>query len=163
MLMAERGFSSLSRNNWILLSAAGSEPGPNSGLRSSDSGSRRRGPTPNSGNIRAAAAIKVHISPHTDPPNPPPPQGSSSQTEDEDFGGVGGGAWAAMKAEIGLDERNPSCFLHSYSVVMVLRKVTQSPKWRPFPALFIYRSGHFLQLPPRSYTDRATAGCLSVL
>lgn len=29
-----------------------------------------------------------------------------------------------MKAEIGLDERNPACFLHSYSVVMVLRKVT---------------------------------------
>eukprot|EP00066_Takifugu_rubripes_P013256 XP_011602522.1 PREDICTED: uncharacterized protein C17orf53 homolog [Takifugu rubripes] len=46
-------------------------------------------------------------------------QVSSSQAEDDDFGG---GAWAAMKAEIGLDERNPSCFLHSYSVVMVLRK-----------------------------------------
>lgn len=29
-----------------------------------------------------------------------------------------------MKAEMGLDERNPSCFLHSYSVVMVLRKVS---------------------------------------
>lgn len=43
-----------------------------------------------------------------------------SQTENDDFSG---GAWAAMKAEIGLDERNPSCFLHSYSVVMVLRKV----------------------------------------
>lgn len=28
-----------------------------------------------------------------------------------------------MKAEMGLDERNPSCFLRSYSVVMVLRKV----------------------------------------
>lgn len=28
-----------------------------------------------------------------------------------------------MKAEMGLDEKNPSCFLHSYSVVMVLRKV----------------------------------------
>lgn len=48
-------------------------------------------------------------------------QVSSSQTEDDDFGG---GAWAAMKAEIGLDERNPSCFLHSYSIVMVLRKVS---------------------------------------
>lgn len=45
----------------------------------------------------------------------------SSQTEEGDFSG---GAWAAMKAEMGLDERNPSCFLHSYSVVMVLRKVT---------------------------------------
>uniref|UniRef100_A0A3B4VJI1 Homologous recombination factor with OB-fold n=1 Tax=Seriola dumerili TaxID=41447 RepID=A0A3B4VJI1_SERDU len=42
-----------------------------------------------------------------------------SQTEEEEFSG---GAWAAMKAEMGLDERNPSCFLHSYSVVMVLRK-----------------------------------------
>ncbi|XP_069021584.1 homologous recombination OB-fold protein isoform X2 [Embiotoca jacksoni] len=48
-----------------------------------------------------------------------PSQGSSSQTEEDEFGG---GAWAAMKAEMGLDERNPSCFLHSYSVVMVLRK-----------------------------------------
>lgn len=28
-----------------------------------------------------------------------------------------------MKAELGLDERDPSCFLHTYSVVMVLRKV----------------------------------------
>ncbi|KAE8283474.1 putative protein C17orf53 [Larimichthys crocea] len=48
-----------------------------------------------------------------------PSQGSSSQAEEEDFSG---GGWAAMKAEMGLDERNPSCFLHSYSVVMVLRK-----------------------------------------
>ncbi|KAM9346681.1 uncharacterized protein hrob [Symphorus nematophorus] len=48
-----------------------------------------------------------------------PSQGSSSQTEEDDFSG---GAWAAMKAEMGLDERNPSCFLHSYSVIMVLRK-----------------------------------------
>lgn len=32
-----------------------------------------------------------------------------------------------MKAEMGLDERNPSCFLHSYSVVMVMRKVSA---WR---------------------------------
>lgn len=47
-------------------------------------------------------------------------KGSSSQNEEEDFSG---GAWAAMKSEMGLDERNPSCFLHSYSVVMVLRKV----------------------------------------
>ncbi|XP_034000130.1 homologous recombination OB-fold protein [Trematomus bernacchii] len=48
-----------------------------------------------------------------------PSQGSSSQTEEDEFSG---GPWAAMKAEMGLDERNPSCFLHSYSVVMVLRK-----------------------------------------
>lgn len=48
-----------------------------------------------------------------------PSQASSSQTEEEEFSG---GAWAAMKMEMGLDERHPSCFLHSYSVVMVLRK-----------------------------------------
>lgn len=48
-------------------------------------------------------------------------QVSRSQAESEDFGD--GGAWAAMKGEMGLDERNPACFLHSYSVVMVLRKV----------------------------------------
>ncbi|XP_047426956.1 homologous recombination OB-fold protein [Mugil cephalus] len=48
-----------------------------------------------------------------------PNQASSSQPEEEEFSS---GAWAAMKAEMGLDERNPSCFLHSFSVVMVLRK-----------------------------------------
>lgn len=54
-------------------------------------------------------------------------QASSSQAEEDDFSG---GAWAAMKAEMGLDERNPSCFLHSCSVVMVLRKAAlkQLPK-----------------------------------
>ncbi|XP_063079146.1 homologous recombination OB-fold protein [Engraulis encrasicolus] len=44
---------------------------------------------------------------------------SSQPADEEDFSG---GGWAAMKAEMGLDEKNPSCFLHSYSVVMVLRK-----------------------------------------
>ncbi|XP_053531917.1 homologous recombination OB-fold protein isoform X1 [Ictalurus punctatus] len=44
----------------------------------------------------------------------------SSQVNDEEEFSVG--PWAAMKAEMGLDERNPSCFLHLYSVVMVLRK-----------------------------------------
>lgn len=44
---------------------------------------------------------------------------TSQTSDDDDFSG---GAWAAMKSEMGLDERNPSCFLHSYSVVMVLRK-----------------------------------------
>ncbi|XP_058509915.1 homologous recombination OB-fold protein isoform X2 [Solea solea] len=48
-----------------------------------------------------------------------PSQVSSSQNEEDEFSG---GAWAAMKTEMGLDERNPSCFLSSYSVVMVLRK-----------------------------------------
>ncbi|CAN8202364.1 unnamed protein product [Coccothraustes coccothraustes] len=35
-----------------------------------------------------------------------------------------------MKTELGLDERDPSCFLHTYSVVMVLRKAAlkQLPK-----------------------------------
>ncbi|KAG9264206.1 hypothetical protein AMEX_G22461 [Astyanax mexicanus] len=44
---------------------------------------------------------------------------NSQSSEEEEFSG---GPWAAMKAEMGLDERNPSCFLHSYSIVMVLRK-----------------------------------------
>uniref|UniRef100_A0A8C7P0P4 Uncharacterized protein n=1 Tax=Oncorhynchus mykiss TaxID=8022 RepID=A0A8C7P0P4_ONCMY len=52
-----------------------------------------------------------------------PSQVPSSQTEEEDFSG---GPWAVMKAEMGLDERNSSCFLHSYSVAMVLRKVTST-------------------------------------
>ncbi|XP_050953540.1 homologous recombination OB-fold protein isoform X3 [Labeo rohita] len=47
-------------------------------------------------------------------------QVSSSQvSEEEEFSR---GPWAVMKTEMGLDEKNPSCFLHSYSVVMVLRK-----------------------------------------
>uniref|UniRef100_A0A8C3UZ14 Homologous recombination factor with OB-fold n=1 Tax=Catharus ustulatus TaxID=91951 RepID=A0A8C3UZ14_CATUS len=51
------------------------------------------------------------------------PQGSVT----EDFGR---GPWLAMKTELGLDERDPSCFLHTYSVVMVLRKAAlkQLPK-----------------------------------
>ncbi|XP_077475290.1 uncharacterized protein hrob [Stigmatopora argus] len=48
-----------------------------------------------------------------------PKQVSSSQCEEEEFTN---GPWAAMKAEMGLDERNPACFLRSYSVIMVLRK-----------------------------------------
>ncbi|KAM6957169.1 uncharacterized protein hrob [Aplochiton taeniatus] len=48
-----------------------------------------------------------------------PSQVPSSQNEEEEFSG---GPWAAMKAEMGLDERNPSCFLQSYSVAMVKRK-----------------------------------------
>jgi len=34
-----------------------------------------------------------------------------------------------MKADMGLDERNAGCFLHTYSVVMVLRKVTTQPEF----------------------------------
>ncbi|XP_054505569.2 homologous recombination OB-fold protein isoform X2 [Agelaius phoeniceus] len=45
---------------------------------------------------------------------------SSPLPTEEDFGK---GPWLAMKTELGLDERDPSCFLHTYSVVMVLRKV----------------------------------------
>ncbi|XP_026104035.1 uncharacterized protein C17orf53 homolog isoform X1 [Carassius auratus] len=44
---------------------------------------------------------------------------SSQMSEEEEFSR---GPWAVMKTEMGLDEKNPSCFLHSYSVVMVLRK-----------------------------------------
>lgn len=28
-----------------------------------------------------------------------------------------------MKSALGLDDRDPTCFLHTYSIVMVLRKV----------------------------------------
>ncbi|XP_066554698.1 homologous recombination OB-fold protein [Amia ocellicauda] len=44
---------------------------------------------------------------------------TSSQQSEEEFCR---GPWARMKAEMGLDERNPSSFLCSYSVIMVLRK-----------------------------------------
>ncbi|XP_016148948.1 uncharacterized protein C17orf53 homolog isoform X2 [Sinocyclocheilus grahami] len=44
---------------------------------------------------------------------------SSQMSEEEEFSR---GPWAVMKTEMGLDEKNPSCFLHTYSVVMVLRK-----------------------------------------
>ncbi|TRY84059.1 hypothetical protein DNTS_014928 [Danionella cerebrum] len=47
-------------------------------------------------------------------------QVTSSQISEEDE--FSRGPWAEMKAEMGLDEKNSSCFLHSYSVVMVLRK-----------------------------------------
>ncbi|XP_069733409.1 homologous recombination OB-fold protein isoform X2 [Phaenicophaeus curvirostris] len=54
------------------------------------------------------------------------PPGSSLPAE-EDFGK---GPWLAMKTELGLDERDPGCFLRTYSVVMVLRKAAlkQLPK-----------------------------------
>lgn len=39
---------------------------------------------------------------------------------EEDFGQ---GPWLTMKSALGLDERDPSCFLYTYSIVMVLRKV----------------------------------------
>ncbi|XP_065712355.2 homologous recombination OB-fold protein isoform X2 [Patagioenas fasciata] len=52
---------------------------------------------------------------------------SSSPPTEEDFGK---GPWLAMKTEMGLDERDPGCFLRTYSVVMVLRKAAlkQLPK-----------------------------------
>ncbi|KAK2522278.1 hypothetical protein Q9966_012475 [Columba livia] len=52
---------------------------------------------------------------------------SSSLPTEEDFGK---GPWLAMKTEMGLDERDPGCFLRTYSVVMVLRKAAlkQLPK-----------------------------------
>ncbi|XP_027729209.1 uncharacterized protein C17orf53 homolog isoform X2 [Vombatus ursinus] len=43
----------------------------------------------------------------------------SSQSPEEDFEH---GPWLTMKAELGLDDQDPSCFLHTYSIVMVLRK-----------------------------------------
>ncbi|KAM9296270.1 homologous recombination OB-fold protein [Gastrophryne carolinensis] len=41
-----------------------------------------------------------------------------------------GGPWVSMKAELSLDENDPTCFLRTYSVVMVLRKAAlkQLPK-----------------------------------
>ncbi|XP_006125782.2 homologous recombination OB-fold protein isoform X1 [Pelodiscus sinensis] len=54
---------------------------------------------------------------------------SSQQPIEEDFGK---GPWIAMKRELRLDERDPSCFLRTYSVAMVLRKAAlkQLPKNR---------------------------------
>ncbi|XP_011523489.1 homologous recombination OB-fold protein isoform X1 [Homo sapiens] len=44
---------------------------------------------------------------------------SSQASVEEDFGR---GPWLTMKSTLGLDERDPSCFLCTYSIVMVLRK-----------------------------------------
>ncbi|XP_006833772.1 PREDICTED: uncharacterized protein C17orf53 homolog [Chrysochloris asiatica] len=45
---------------------------------------------------------------------------ASSQTSvEEDFGR---GPWLSMKSSLGLDERDPSCFLCTCSIIMVLRK-----------------------------------------
>ncbi|XP_062030861.1 homologous recombination OB-fold protein isoform X1 [Lepus europaeus] len=44
---------------------------------------------------------------------------SSQASVEEDFGR---GPWLTMKSALGLDERDPTCFLCSYSIVMVLRK-----------------------------------------
>ncbi|XP_043820685.1 homologous recombination OB-fold protein isoform X2 [Dromiciops gliroides] len=43
----------------------------------------------------------------------------SSQPSEEDFEH---GPWVTMKADLGLDDQDPACFLHTYSIVMVLRK-----------------------------------------
>ncbi|XP_067825341.1 homologous recombination OB-fold protein isoform X1 [Heptranchias perlo] len=52
---------------------------------------------------------------------------NSQQSVEDDFGR---GPWAAMKAELRLDEQDTGCFLRSYSIVMVLRKAAlkQLPK-----------------------------------
>ncbi|XP_005992265.1 homologous recombination OB-fold protein isoform X2 [Latimeria chalumnae] len=52
---------------------------------------------------------------------------SSQQSVDDDFGK---GPWAVMKAELGLNQKDPSCFLYAYSIAMVLRKAAlkQLPK-----------------------------------
>ncbi|XP_069883930.1 homologous recombination OB-fold protein isoform X1 [Dipodomys merriami] len=44
---------------------------------------------------------------------------SSQVSVEEDFGK---GPWLTMKSSLGLDERDPTCFLCTYSIVMVLRK-----------------------------------------
>ncbi|XP_008052728.1 uncharacterized protein C17orf53 homolog, partial [Carlito syrichta] len=44
---------------------------------------------------------------------------SSQASEEDDFGR---GPWLAMKSALGLDERDPGCFLGTCSIVMVLRK-----------------------------------------
>ncbi|XP_037666436.1 homologous recombination OB-fold protein [Choloepus didactylus] len=44
---------------------------------------------------------------------------SSQASVEEDFGR---GPWLTMKSALGLDERDPTCFLCTYSIVMVLRK-----------------------------------------
>ncbi|XP_051989098.1 homologous recombination OB-fold protein-like [Xyrauchen texanus] len=44
---------------------------------------------------------------------------NSQVSEEEEFIR---GPWEVMKSEMGLNEKNPSCFLNSHSVVMVLRK-----------------------------------------
>nr|XP_028692395.1 uncharacterized protein C17orf53 homolog isoform X2 [Macaca mulatta] len=44
---------------------------------------------------------------------------SSQASMEEDFGR---GPWLTMKSALGLDERDPNCFLCTYSIVMVLRK-----------------------------------------
>ncbi|KAM9209845.1 homologous recombination OB-fold protein [Dugong dugon] len=44
---------------------------------------------------------------------------SSQASVEEDFGR---GPWLTMKSSLGLDERDPTCFLCTYSIVMVLRK-----------------------------------------
>ncbi|KAF6092532.1 hypothetical protein HJG60_001704 [Phyllostomus discolor] len=44
--------------------------------------------------------------------------GSQASVEDD----FGRGPWLTMKSALGLDERDPACFLCTYSVVMVLRK-----------------------------------------
>ncbi|XP_031324520.1 homologous recombination OB-fold protein [Camelus dromedarius] len=44
---------------------------------------------------------------------------SSQASVEEDFGR---GPWLTMKSALGLDERDPTCFLYTYSIIMVLRK-----------------------------------------
>lgn len=73
---------------------------------------------------------------------------------EEDFGR---GPWLTMKSTLGLDERDPTCFLCTYSIIMVLRKVrvldaeTQR-KGRfyisPQPSLLHLSKGALCLLPP---------------
>lgn len=56
---------------------------------------------------------------------------------EEDFGQ---GPWLTMKSALGLDERDPTCFLYTYSIVMVLRKVR------------VLRRETLLPIPPQEET-----------
>lgn len=73
---------------------------------------------------------------------------------EEDFGR---GPWLTMKSTLGLDERDPTCFLCTYSIIMVLRKVrvldaeTQRKGHfyiSPQPSLLHLRQGALCLLPP---------------
>lgn len=55
---------------------------------------------------------------------------SSQLSVEEEFGQ---GPWLTMKSALGLNESDPTCFLCTYSIVMVLRKVGHFPSLPPAP------------------------------
>ncbi|XP_027283753.1 homologous recombination OB-fold protein isoform X2 [Cricetulus griseus] len=63
---------------------------------------------------------------------------SSQGSVEEDFGR---GPWLTMKSSLGLDDGDPACFLYTYSIVMVLRKIgVFSPSLR----------NHYLNVTPNN-------------